>query len=76
MRVGEVTYIHSQCFTAVRRLIAVDAHQGFAVLEKTSLQTDDDELHPRGSMVADIVGNPRDVGIVESGINLVEDEER
>jgi hypothetical protein len=57
-------------------LVPVDTDERFAVLEKPGFQTDNDELHAGGRVVADVVGNPSHVGVIQGGINFVKDEER
>lgn len=69
------TYVERQRLAAIRRLISIDPDQRLAFLKEASLQADDDELHAWLSVFADISGDLCDVGIVQSGIDLVEHEE-
>lgn len=73
---GTYTHIQRQTLTTIRVLIPIDTHQRLTVLEQTRFQTDHDELHTRRGMVPDIVRDLADVGIVQCGVNLIEDEER
>jgi hypothetical protein len=57
-------------------LVTIDTDKRFAVLEKARFQTDNNELHAGGRVVADVVGNPSHVGVVQGSINFVKDEER
>ena len=69
-----ITYIQSQSLGAVRLLISEHTDQTLTALEQTSLQTDDDELHPRTSMFADVVLDLLHVGVIERGVNLIKHE--
>ena len=73
---GETTYIKRKCFARIGRLVTVDSHQSFAVLEKTCLQADDDKLHTWSSMITDVVGDLGDICIIKRRIHFVKDKER
>lgn len=57
-------------------MIAINADQSFAALEKAGLEADDDELHAGTGVVADVGRDLRDVGVVERGVDFVQHEER
>lgn len=76
MKKKEETHIKCQRITTVLILVAIDTNQRLTVLEQSCLQTDHDELHTRGSMVVDVVGNPGHVGVVKCCVNLIKHEER
>lgn len=44
-------------------------------MEQARLQANDDKLHARAGVVADIRGDFGDVGVVEGGVDFVQDEE-
>jgi len=69
------THVESQRLAAVLHLITVDADKRLTVLEETSLQTDNDELHARSGVVVNVVGDASHVRVIEGSINLVEHEE-
>jgi hypothetical protein len=70
-------FTHIQCERLARigTLVSVDADKGLAALEQTSLQADDNELHSRSGVVPDVVGNLRNVCVIQSGIDFVEHKE-
>lgn len=69
------THIQSQGLTAISPLVAINPNQGLATLEQAGLQTDDDKLHARAGMFANIIGDFGDIGVVERGVDFVEHEE-
>lgn len=69
------THVERQGLAAVLHLVTVDADKSLAVLEKTTLQTDDNELHARGGVVMDVVGDTGHVGVIKGSVDFVEYEE-
>lgn len=70
------TYIKRQRLAAIRPLIPINPHQRLAALKQSRLQTDDDELHPRRSMLANVIRDLRHIGIIQRSIDLIKHEER
>lgn len=69
------TYIKRQALAGIFRLVPVNSDQGFAILEQRRLQTDDDELHAGTSVIADVVCNPCNIGVVKGRIYFIQNEE-
>lgn len=69
------TYVQRQGLAGIGALVAIDAHQRFAALEKASLQADDYELHAGTRVIADVRRDLGDVGVVQSGVDFVQHEE-
>ena len=57
-------------------MISVDTNKRMSTLIERALQADDDELKTVRSLGPNIVGNLGDVGVIEGGIDLVQNEER
>lgn len=68
-------YIQRQRFTRIGPLIPVNPHQRLAPLKKSRLQANDDKLHPGPRVVANVSRDLGHIGVVEGGVDLVEDEE-
>lgn len=69
------THIQSQRLATIRPLIPINPHQSLAALEQPRLQTNDNELHARAGMFANIAGDFGHIGVVERSVDLVEHEE-
>lgn len=69
------THIQRKSLATISSLVPINSNQRLTKLKQSSLQTDNYKLHTRSSMVADIIGNSRDVGIIERRVYLVENEE-
>lgn len=70
------TYIQRQGFATILHLVAIDSDERLTILEQTLLETDENKLHARPGVLADVVGDARDVGVVKRGVDLVKHEER
>jgi hypothetical protein len=68
------TYIKRQRLTRISALVPHDTHQRLASFEEARLKTDDDKLHARAGISADIADELGDICIVEGGIHFVEHE--
>lgn len=68
------THVESQCPRAIDLLITVYAHKRVSALVQGAFETDHDKLEGIRSLRADIVCNFRDIRVVESCVDLVEDE--
>lgn len=61
---------------AALNLISEYSNKRLALLEETSFQTDDDELESRTTMPTNVIRDFLDVGVVECGVDLIQDKER
>jgi hypothetical protein len=68
-------YIQGQTFRTIFLLVTINPNQRLTLHKKTALQTNDNKLEPRPGIIPDILGHLGDVGVVERGINLIENEE-
>lgn len=71
----ESAHIQSQRLAAICPLIPINPDQSLAALKQTGLQTNNNKLHTGAGMLANVIGDFGDVGVVERGVDFVEHEE-
>lgn len=57
-------------------MISVDTNERISTLVERALQTDDNKLETVRGLSSNVVGNLGDVGVIECGIDLIQNEER